>query len=70
MDYRRIKNLSIILLIILTFGIVSVFADNLPKPEKMGLPFENVSDATIPIVRIIKESIKYVGILAMLALSW
>lgn len=71
MDYRRIKNLSVIFLIVLTFGVVSVFAgDSLPKPEKMGLPFENTSDATMPIVKIIKESIKYVGILAMLALSW
>ncbi|EKD30043.1 MAG: hypothetical protein ACD_78C00174G0002 [uncultured bacterium (gcode 4)] len=70
MDYRRIKNLGVIILIVLTFGMITVFADNLPKPEKMGLPFESTSDATMPIVKIIKESIKYVGILAMLALSW
>ncbi|EKD30343.1 MAG: hypothetical protein ACD_78C00085G0003 [uncultured bacterium (gcode 4)] len=44
--------------------------DTLPQPDKLGLPFESVSEATTPIVKIIKESIKYVGLLAILALSW
>ncbi|NDK19440.1 hypothetical protein GW819_01225 [Candidatus Gracilibacteria bacterium] len=44
--------------------------NSLPVPDKMGLPFESSSDATMPIVKIIKEAIKYVGLLAILALSW
>jgi len=37
----------------------------------MGLPFENTGgDATFPIVKVIKETIKYIGILAILAISW
>jgi hypothetical protein len=46
-------------------------ADILPKPDPMGLPFENIGgDATFPIVKVIKETIKYIGILAILAISW
>jgi hypothetical protein len=36
----------------------------------MWLPFENSGDATTPVVRIIKESIKYIGLLAILVISW
>lgn len=54
--------------------VTSVFAiDDLPKSEEMGLPFEGSSYSTTPtksVVAIIKESIKYVGLLAILALSW
>ncbi|MDD5377193.1 MAG: hypothetical protein PHH16_03685 [Candidatus Gracilibacteria bacterium] len=42
-----------------------------PEPYKLGLPFESVGgDATTPVVKIIKESIKYVGLLAILVVSW
>lgn len=45
-------------------------AGELPQPDKLGLPFESAGEATVPIVKIIKEAIKYVGLLAILALSW
>jgi len=59
---------AIIFPLFLSFSLVN--AGDLPTPEKLGLPFESSSDATTPIVKIIKESIKYVGLLAILALSW
>lgn len=55
--------------LVLSFSLVSA-TDSLPQPDTLGLPFESVEVATTPIVKIIKESIKYVGLLAILALSW
>lgn len=43
---------------------------DLPVPAELGLPFESTSDATKPIILVVREAIKYVGILAILALSW
>lgn len=72
MDYR-IKKISLFLTILLSLVFLLSLAnaaDSLPVPDKMGLPFENVGEATTPIVKIIKEAIKYVGLLAILAISW
>jgi hypothetical protein len=57
--------------VFLGFAIVSaVFADDaLPKAESLGLPFENVAPATTATV-LIREVIKYIGILAVLALTY
>ncbi|OIP54409.1 hypothetical protein AUK10_00870 [Candidatus Gracilibacteria bacterium CG2_30_37_12] len=67
---------SPIILTVILFSFLLIFsfvnaADVLPKPDPMGLPFENTGgDATFPIVKVIKETIKYIGILAILAISW
>lgn len=45
-------------------------SSRLPEPDKLGLPFENAGEATRPVVLIIKEAIKYVGLLAILVVSW
>ena len=57
---------------LLFIGIISLVSakDVLPKPDDLGLPFEGAKDATTSIVTIIKETIKYVGLLAILAISW
>lgn len=57
--------------VLLGFAIVSaVFADDaLPKAESLGLPFENVAPAATATV-LIREVIKYIGILAVLALTY
>ena len=37
----------------------------------MGLPFEgSAANGVTPVILIIRESIKYIGLLAILALSW
>lgn len=46
------------------------WSSGLPEPAKMGLPFEWSSEATRPVVLIIKEAIKYVGLIAILVVSW
>ena len=66
--WKLIVLLFIILSFLLSFSLTN--ADTLPQPDALGLPFENSTEATTPIVKIIKESIKYVGLLAILALSW
>lgn len=48
----------------------AVFADNLPDPMKLELPFESAGNGIAPVISIIKASIMYVGVLAMLSLSW
>ncbi len=68
------KKISIFMVILFSlfcsFSLVNG-ADVLPQPDPMGLPFESiVGDATFPIVKVIKETIKYIGILAILAISW
>lgn len=55
--------------VLFSFSLASA-VDSLPQPDALGLPFESSTEATTPIVKIIKESIKYVGLLAILALSW
>ena len=76
---HRIKKISIlvvgIFLFLISLSLTSVNAlpaldsNGLYKAESMGLPLEG-KEATMPIVLIIKESIKYVGILAILVVSW
>ena len=68
--FKKISIFMVILFSLFLFSSLVNAADVLPKPDSMGLPFENVSDATFPIVKIIKETIKYIGILAILAISW
>lgn len=77
MDYRRIKKImtGALVLIFSSFLAITVFADNLPVAADMGLPFQTTEEttqenATGPIIKIIKEAIKYVGLLAILAISW
>jgi len=67
-----LRKITILIAIIisLAFSFSGASADTLPKPELLGLPFESASEATTPVVKIIKEAIKYVGLLAILALSW
>lgn len=70
MDHR-IEKIVIFGIFFLLFSFsLAMAADTLPQPDKLGLPFESAGEATTPIVKIIKESIKYVGLLAILALSW
>lgn len=52
------------------FGYSLALADTLPPITPMGLPFEKTGEATMPIIIIIRETIKYVGLLAILAVSW
>ena len=54
----------------LAYALQDLDSNGMPKPAALGLPFEWSSDATTPIVKIIKETIKYVGLLAILAISW
>ncbi len=49
---------------------LAMAADTLPPITPMGLPFESAGEATRPIVIIIRETIKYVGLFAILAVSW
>ncbi len=49
---------------------LALAADTLPPITPMGLPFESAGEATRPIVIIIRETIKYVGLFAILAVSW
>lgn len=46
--------------------------DALPQAQTMGLPFEGATgrDATYPIAVIIRETIKYIGLFAILVISW
>ena len=61
---------------VLLFSSLSfAFADSLPEPDPMGLPFETTGQATVesataPIVKIIKYAIMYIGLFAILAISW
>ncbi len=54
------------------FLIDPAFSATLPPPEKVGLPFESRSGAGVGdgIAIIIKEVIKYIGLLAILALTY
>ncbi|MDD2892017.1 MAG: hypothetical protein PHQ95_03555 [Candidatus Gracilibacteria bacterium] len=70
MDYRSVKKWFVLGIFFFVFSFSLAHASDLPKPEELGLPFENAGEATTPIINIIKESIKYVGLLAILALSW
>lgn len=82
MDYRSIKRTVAVGILFLLFSVSSADAfslggidfgggaGTLPEPAKLGLPFESSGDATRPIVLVVKESIKYVGLLAILVLSW
>lgn len=45
-----------------------VFAASLPEPQDMGLPLHGSPATSIALV--IKEAMKYVGVLAVIALSW
>lgn len=52
---------------------VAFAASELPKPDDMGLPFESSvtsKDATYPIALIIRETIKYIGLFAILVISY
>ena len=60
--------MTIILLVCLSLITSSAFAD-LPKPQEMGLPFTG-KGADTSIALVIKEAMKYIGVLAVIALSW
>ena len=80
MDYFSIKKIwnlfdvrACIFFVVLFIGMLSFVSakDVLPQPDELGLPFEGANkEATTSIVTIIKETIKYVGLLAILAISW
>lgn len=73
---HRIKKISVLITIafsiLLSFSLANAVDNPLPEPDKLGLPFENTETgkATLPIVLIIKETIKYIGLLAILVVSW
>ena len=66
------QTITFFLAIIAIFLIDPAFAAGLPSPEKVGLPFENRQGAGVGtgIARIIKEVIKYIGLFAILALTY
>ncbi|MDD2916555.1 MAG: hypothetical protein PHH70_01785 [Candidatus Gracilibacteria bacterium] len=61
---------SAFLLLLLSSLSLAYAADTLPQPETMGLPFESAPAATTPIAIIISETIKYIGLLAILVISY
>jgi RsiW-degrading membrane proteinase PrsW (M82 family) len=63
----RVILLSVILVTFLIGG--SVFADTLPAPVKIGLPFEGTPVAT-SIGRIIRQMIMFTGVFAIMALTY
>lgn len=70
MAHRVVKILLSIFFLFLSFSLANAVDNALPEPDKLGLPFEKGGEATLPIVLIIKETIKYIGLLAILVVSW
>lgn len=74
MALRYLKKVFFLILVLTgCMMLSSTFAEDPLKPISLGLPFEGKVDntnATQSIILVIKESIKYVGILAMMSLSW
>lgn len=58
--------------IVFVFALLAVsyaFADSLPESQDMGLPFTGKAPSA-SIAIIIKEAMKYIGVLAIISLSW
>ncbi len=70
MAYR--KKFAVVLMLVLAglvFLSAPIFAENLPTPTKIGLPFEGASVAT-SIGKIIRQAIMFAGVLAVMALTY
>jgi hypothetical protein len=59
----------IFLFLVVALFAESALANSLPQPEKYGLPFEGQPVAE-NVGRIIKQAIMYVGVLAIMALTY
>ncbi len=75
MSIVTIKHLKIFLVVtILTFlsytGFDVMHANNLPTPQKMGLPFESSTAVENSIGKIIRQAIMFAGVLAIMSLTY
>jgi hypothetical protein len=75
MSIATTKHLKIFLFVtilaILSYkGFDVTYANNLPTPQKMGLPFESTAKVENSIGKIIRQAIMFTGVLAIMSLTY